>query len=301
MSLQRPVDAPIPLLTAHWIAALSGGDRHIENALKRLNEAVTEFGKSFSASGEVPGCSALAAEHASLAEHVISHLAVAQSLWGVRMKEHLCDLVHALESDRVFVAALVSRAILETAAAIVNLEGKLEAPPADAPGDHFRAMLDELHATVGRGRYPWDAWGDSKAMAEYFSAYRAGQDPELPLERRATNILTMIQKLDREVAHRFSDVARRASPIGYKGVVRATYALLSDICHPAAGTGILLLEPGARAGWIRVNHTTSGSATRWLFSGPIGPLLLIPPVARVAYESLERLGSRAFNLRKPNA
>jgi hypothetical protein len=294
-------EVPIPTLTADWIVGLSDGDSHIENALNRLNEAVTKFGKSFSVSGEVPGCSALAAQHASLVEHLRSHLAVAQSLWGVRMKEHLFDLVHALQSDRVFVAALVSRAILETAAVIVNLEGKLVAPPADAPGDHFQGMLDELHGTVGRGRYPWDAWGDSKAMAEHFSVYRAGEDPELPSERRATNILTMIQKLDRAVARRFADVARRASRVGYEGAVRATYALLSDICHPAAGTGILLLEPGARAGWIRVNYTTSGSATRWLFAGPIGPLLLIPPVARVAYESLERLGNIAFDVSKPNA
>jgi len=301
MSSPQPVQVPIPLLTADWIAALAGVDRHIENALHRLNEVVTEFGKSFSVSGEVPGCSALAAQHASLADHVVSHLAVAQSLWGVRMKEHLFDLVHALQSDRVFLAALVSRAILETAAAIVNLGEKLKAQPADAPDDNLQAMLDELHGTVGRGRYPWDAWGDSKAMAEYFSFYRAGKDPEIPSERRATNILTMIQKLDREVAHRFADVARRVSQIGYEGVVRATYALLSDICHPAAGTGILLLEPGSRAGWIRVNYTTSGSATRWLFSGPIGPLLLIPPVARVAYESLGRLGGSAVNVRKPNA
>jgi hypothetical protein len=293
--------AQIPLLTADWIAALSGGDRHIENAANRINEEVTTFGKSFSVGGEVPGCTALAAQHASLAEHVVSHMAVAQSLWGVRMKEHLFDLAHALQSNRVFNAALLSRAILETAAAIVYLERRLEAQPADASGDRFQAMLDELHGTVGRGRYPWDAWGDSRAMAEYFSVYRAGKDPDLSSEQRAINILTMIQKLDKEVAHRFADVARRASPIGYEGVVRATYALLSDICHPAAGTGILLLEAGTRAGWIRVNYTTSGSATRWLFSGPIGPLLLIPPVARVAYESLERLGNTALDVRGRNA
>jgi hypothetical protein len=98
---------PIPLLTADWIAGLSGGDRHIENAVKRLNEEVTAFGKSFSLDCEVPGCTALIAQYASLAEHVVSHVAVAQSLWGVRMKEHLLDLVHSLQSHRVFNAALL--------------------------------------------------------------------------------------------------------------------------------------------------------------------------------------------------
>jgi hypothetical protein len=94
----------------------------------------------------------------------------------------------------------VSRAILETAAAIVHLDEKLETLTTDASEDGFHAILDELHGTVARGRYPWHAWGDSEAMAEFFSVYRAGKDPDLPSEQRAGNILTMIQRLDRRVA-----------------------------------------------------------------------------------------------------
>lgn len=290
------MDVPIPVLPPRFIATLAAGDRHIENAARRLNEEVAAFGTSFAAGGEVPGCSILTQQGASLREHVVSHIAAAQSLQGVRMKEHLADLVNALLLHRVFNAALVSRAILETAAATVYLQRKLEAPMAERSQDSLRAALDELHGSVTRGRYPWDAWGNAAAMAKYIEVYRAGEDPELSPDRRATNVLTMIRKLDQEFAGRFADVARRSSQVGYSGAVRATYALLSDICHPAAGTGILLLEPGQRDGWIRIKEATREDATRWLFSGPIGPLLLIPPAARVAYEALERLGKAALDL-----
>ena len=289
------MDAPIPLLTPRFIATVSAGDRHIENAAIRLNEEVAAYGTSFSAAGEVPGCTILTQQGASLGEHVLSHTAVAQSLLGVRMKEHLSDLVNALLLHRVFNAALVSRAIIETAAAIVYLQRKLEALMSDRSQDHLRAALDELHGSVARGRYPWDAWGNAAAMAEHVEAWREGNDPELSSDRRAINVLTMIRKLDQEFAERFADVARRSSQVDYSGAVRATYALLSDICHPAAGTGILLLEQGQCDGWIRVNDTTRDTTTRWLFSGPIGPLLLVPPVARLAYEALERLGKAALD------
>lgn len=284
------MDVPIPLLTSGYIAVLSAGDKHIENAAKRLNEEVIAFGTSFSADGEVPGCTILTQQSASLTEHIVSHIAAAQSLLGVRMKEHLLDLVNALHSHRVFNAALVSRAILETAAATVYLQKKLENLMTNRSRDRLLAVLDELHGSVGRGRYPWHAWGNAEEMAKYVAAYRVGRDPELASDQRAINVLTMIQKLDKEFARRFADVAQQSSQVDYAGLVRATYALLSDVCHPGAGTGILLMEPGDRDGWIRVNNTTPERATRWLFSGPIGPLLLVPPVARVAYEALECLG-----------
>lgn len=162
--------------------------------------------------------------------------------------------------------------------------------------DGLALVLDELHRTVARGRYPWDAWGDAAAMSEHFKVWREGRDPELPPEQLAVNVLTMIKTLDQEFAHRFADRAQESAQRGYAGAVRATYALLSDICHPSGGTGLLLLSEGRSVGWIKVNATTPADATRWLFSGPIGPLLLVPSIAMLALDALNQLGGEGFEL-----
>lgn len=262
-----------------------------------MNGVVTDFSTSFSAlTAELPACRILTAQGAPLRVHVMSHIGAAQWLLGVRMKEHLADLVDALLHYRVFNAALISRAILETAAATVYLQEKLEATMAVPSEDALGTALEELHRSVGGGRYDWGAWGNTAAMAKNVEVYRAGDDPELSPDRRASNVLTMVRKLDQEFQRMFADATGISFPVDYLGVVRATYALLSDICHPAAGTLILLSQPGHRDGWVRFNNSTEESATRWLFSGPIGPLLLIPPVARVAYEALQRLGEKAHEL-----
>jgi len=55
---------------------------------------------------DAPACRILTAQGAPLMAQIESHLGVAQWLLGVRMKEHLIDLIDALLRYRAFNAAL---------------------------------------------------------------------------------------------------------------------------------------------------------------------------------------------------
>jgi hypothetical protein len=193
---------------------------------------------------------------------------------------------------RVLNAALISRAILETAAATVYLQEKLEATMTTSSDDALRAGLEELHRAIGGGRFNWFAAKDDTAMLSNLEVYRVGDDPELPLGQRATNVMTMVRKLDQTVHKRFKVATSESILVIKGGVIRAMYAMLSDICHPAAGTAILLSSPSDRDGWIQMKATTGERETRWFFWN-LG--LIVPPVADGAYEALARMNTLVPN------
>jgi len=283
---------PADLLPSPFIAWLAAGDPHIEKAARNLNLFVADFATSFSYSpADMPTCRVLASQGASLEDHVKSHLAVAQWLLGARMKEQLIDLVYALLNHRVLNAALISRGIIESAAAIVYLHEKLDGTLRNRSEQAYQNALDELHRSIGGGRFDWLSAKDDDQMLKHLEVYRVGDDPEVPSGRRATSILTMLVKLDR----RFHKMAKRlgtatnstASPI-QGGVVRAVYAQLCDFCHPGTGTAILLSGPGNLDGWVRLRSGTGERETRWFFWN-LG--IFVAPICQVAYEALSSINT----------
>lgn len=279
-------------LSPRFITWLAAGDPHIEKAARNLNGLVTDFATSFSSNpAEMPTCRALASQGASLEAHVKSHLGVAQWLLGVRMKEHLIDLVNALLNQRILNAALISRGIIESAAAIVYLHEKLEGTLRNRSEEAYQIALYELHRSIGGGRFDWFSAKDDDQMLKHLEVYRTGDDPEVPSDRRATSILTMLVKLDR----RFQKMAKRletaASPTAFPiqgGVVRAVYAQLCDFCHPGTGIAILLSGPGSVDGWVKLKSGTAERETQWFFWN-LG--IFVAPVCQVAYEALSSLNT----------
>ena len=287
------MDTPTPILPPTFIKALAAGDLHIEKAAKNLNNIVTDFSTSFHApTVEAPACRILTAQGAPLKAPIQSHLSAARWLLGVRMTEHLLDLIDALLRYRVFNAALDCRAIVEIAAATVYLQEKLKATMDLPSEDALRGALDELHRSIAGGRFDWITARDNAAMLKNLELYRAGEDPELPADQRATSVLTMLRKLDQRVQSRFKAVASGTLSDVQGGVIRAVYAQLSDICHPATGTAILLSERSDRNGWVRMKNTTGERETRWFFWN-LG--IFIPTVADVALDSLVRMNNLTPN------
>jgi hypothetical protein len=263
-----------------FIGVLASDDTQIANAARNVNRTIASYAESFGdAAIEVPVCRALQGESDGL--HVAAHLSALQRLQGVRVFELLVDFARALRRRRVLSAALSGRALLETAAAIVFAEENAAKLLAAGALGH---LLDELHRWYAGGRFDW--WGapDDESARSRLNAYAADKGPTVPDERRATNVLTMIEKLDRRV-HEQSSVRDVEG-----GAIRVVYAMLSDLCHPATGTAIVYTSPAERPGWITIHGTTNDRAVRWFFLS-VG--LMIAPIANIAHASLAALGEMA--------
>ncbi len=258
-----------------FIAAVSQGDAGIRKALANLDQVTETFAASFEGEpSEVAGCSVLSAGESDIASHVANHVGLTQWLLGRRMCDQLVDFVSALQTHRVFAAALLGRAVIETSAACIYWEERLKVPL----GQSARDLLDDLHLMSAGGRFDWIAMREGTPAREVLKLYGKGKDPEVPQERRAPNVVTMLDKLD-----------RRLAPDGEAGVVRAVYSMLSDFCHPAVGTALVLTEPSARRGFIRLKGAPGIKETRWFFWN-LGTI--IGPVAVSALGSLRALAAR---------
>jgi hypothetical protein len=136
--------------------------------------------------------------------------------------------VEALNGHKLVAFALQARALIETVAAAVYFEHQLSplihATPMDATA--VRAALRQAHLGT---RFDWrrlfDAAGDRR---EALQAY-ASTTPD-PAADLAVNIRTMVSRLATRLGNLTHDAGAHAN---------FTYAILSDIAHPALGSHLI--------------------------------------------------------------
>lgn len=262
------------------ISRIAADDGALVRAAQNVNAVLTTFVDAFEgSSSDAPTCRALQGE--SERRHLVAHLGALCWLQGVRIMDHLHDFTDALVRQRVLAAALAGRGVVETTAAIVYAD---ETTSTLLQAGDRGQLLSELHRWYAGGRYDWFT---ADEHGERLDNYAAGKEPEIPADRKATNILTMLGKLERRAQAEWADMA----PMG--GVVRAVYAKLSDICHPATGTAILYSEPGVLQGWVRLKSSTDERSVRWFFR-ELG--MFVAPIAKLAHTALLRLGETCARL-----
>jgi hypothetical protein len=273
-----------PLLDEEFIRVLAIDDEYVANAARNVNREFVRYHEAFGGDPvDAPMCRALNGE--TVRRHIAMHIGAFRRLQGVRIMEHLVDFGDALRRRRVLSAALSGRSLLETAAAVVFVE---ENAARLLNEQHHERLLDELHRWYMGGRFDWICAPDLDADRERMRVYASGKEPSIPEDCKATNVLTLIPRLDRRLHATMQTQGIDNDVEG--GVIRVAYAMLSDLCHPATGTAILYTQPGATPGWVTMRSTADDRALRWFFWN-VG--LIIAPIAREARKSLGALGELA--------
>jgi hypothetical protein len=263
-----------------FVRMLALDDASMVNAVRNLERVLGAFAEAFgSFEVEVPTCTALSEAESRV--HIFGHIATVRRLLGVRELMHLEDFVDGLRRHRVLSASLAGRAVIETAAAIVHVEERIASATRDLTDETARSLLDDLHRFSAGGRFEWLAHSNDAESRERLQLYAGGKEPEMPEALKAPNVLTMLNRLDRRFHSGLGDASNAGEPTG--GVVRATYAMLSEFCHPASGTLILLARPSGRPHWIRLKTTVGPQEVRWFFWN-MGTI--IAPVAMIAEQAI---------------
>lgn len=204
----------------------------------------------------------------------------------------------SLERRRLAVSALATKAVIETSAAVVYAEERIIrtlGPDRPAPtDDDLESLVSFLHRLSGGARFDWLSWHNSAesrtAMLDEYEAAQSTKDEPGPDESlRAINVITMIKRLDTS----FVVFAKSVGETRCSGaVVRATYAMLSDHCHPACGSYRLYLKPAERHRYSFTSIATDDTM-RWFCREMMG---YIAPIGNIADRALISIGRAANQL-----
>ncbi len=287
----------LPCLSSDFAARIGGEDEELQSVIRALNKAVGIFNSTFAAHDTaIPLWSVLHAAGGTTAEHVLLDLSYFVNVAGRRLADLFADLVDAVERRRLSIAALAARAIVETSAAAVHAEDRIvRVIGATLPEeDGLRDLISFLHQLSAGARFDWQSWhasGESRALllSRYEEAQSSKDEPAPDESRRAINVLTMIKRLD----SRFAAFAKSLGQAECSGaVVRATYAMLSDHCHPSVGAYSLYVEHGTQTRQTFTSKPTD-QMMRWFVREMLG---YIAPIGNIADRALIAIGEAANNL-----
>jgi hypothetical protein len=150
-------------------------------------------------------------------------------LHGKRIAELIGELVPSVNGGRLAAAALLVRAALETTALLVGTEQKMtEALEAGVRLSNLPQELSPLFKATGGTRFLWEEYlaTPDVLLAQYGKGKKSEKDRQVPEQSAATNVITLLQKLDRFLAE------SKGIPAGF---VMLHYDLLSEFCHPNRG------------------------------------------------------------------
>jgi len=283
-----------PQLSPAFTETVARGDLGVESAIRNMNKAVRVFHDTYAARDvSLPVWSHLSGVGGTTTDHVLLDLSYLVNALGRRLADLFFDLVDSLERRRLAVSALSARAVIETCAAIVYAEerivrtlGRESTSPTEAD---LETLVSFLHQMAGGARFDWLSWHRSAAnrtalLEQYELAQSVKDEPEPDESLRAVNVMTMIKRFDA----RFLQFARSVGETKCSGaVVRATYAMLSDHCHPASAAYMLYLNPTAVPhGHLFTSDPTDENLRRF-FREMMG---YVAPIGNIADRALIAIG-----------
>jgi len=179
----------------------------------------------------------------------------AQLNFGRRLWTLLDDFIHLTNASRPYALAMVARALIETTAKLVHfrekcrpLENRVETDEAK-----IRAFLTEIDKVVYGSRFDWASL--LKSPQTLIDSYGKSMKKSLPARVEATNVITLVESLNKRHAQEFDEV----------GMVGFLYSYLSDLVHPAAGGDMLVIRPApGLPGVVRFGATPTRESIRFL-------------------------------------
>lgn len=215
------------------------------DAFHELCENFVELAGPFS----VPAPTRLIAEGAHGGLVYSSHLQFFHRVLVLRVAALLPEVVRTLNNGRLLSFAFAVRGVLETAGVAAYHAPRLVLPEGITvlPPDYGK----RLRAAMMASRFDWlKFFTDHAGRQALIDEYDASKDwkEQWPTEA-AANVLTMFEAL----ADRLRPLVEKA-----RGIVFHDYSLLSDLCHPAAGSYLLFLgevEPDMRADLVPPHAT----------------------------------------------
>lgn len=268
---------------------LKGGpdDASVDLFEYQVGELLSAFG---SAPAQLPERSRLAPKVGRDAAHFVRDLMITQQMIGRRLCDLSLDLRTALNDRRILAAILVGRSLLESAALAVYSAERLGVLTKQAPKGSYVERTAFIHRINTGGRFPWSRLKSPTLLGEYAKAKTLAEEPKPPEAVTAFNVLTMIQRLDSAVANKMPSVGGKRG----LGVVRATYAIMSDFCHPAVGSSMIYFRPGTAIDAYVADSFTRDEQLRWTWAW----LSIVPwslACARDAFNSLTSIAKAAVS------
>jgi hypothetical protein len=232
-------------------------------SLRELEEGVRKFQTTYSLGLTISDDDTVKAMGGTLEEAIQLRIAYIQTSLARRLTDLLVGLIGHINDARLLEAALNTRACMELAGALVYYERQLTSLL--TTGISTPAQMAQFNEVVKKatkgGRFDWARWLLGGAdihvlVAEYADA---SAKPTSPVQIK--NALDFVKALDDSVA------AEEPPP----GAIRAAYALLCDVCHPAVGGYMLYLAVPQPAGQLKFEAHSNPRMAAWFVGSIIAP------------------------------
>jgi hypothetical protein len=248
-------------------------------SLRELGEGVRKFLATYSVGLTIADDETVAAKGGTPEEAIQLRIAYIQVSLGRRLADLLASLIGHINGRRFLDAALNTRACMELAGALAYYERNLTSlltAGISTPEQMSRFNEIVKQATKG-GRFDWARWLLGGADARALVAEYADKDASPTSPVQVKNVLNFIKALD-------DAVAAEEPP---SGVIRAVYALLCDICHPAVGGYMLYVADPQPPGQLKFDAHPNARMASWFVGSIISPTA--NRLMRHAARSLNRL------------
>jgi hypothetical protein len=230
--------------------------------LHELEEGVRKFHTIYSVGLTVADDETFAAMGGTLEESIQLRITYIQVSLARRLAALLVSLIDHINGVRLLDAALSTRACLELAGALVYYEQRITAlMTTGVSTPHEMDRLNDIVRKATRGgRFDWVRWLSGGADLQALIAEYAveGAKPRSPMQGK--NVTDFIDALDSAVA------AEEPPP----GAIRAVYALLCDLCHPAVGGYMLYVSLPQFPGQLTFGAHPNPRVASWFVGSIIG-------------------------------
>lgn len=232
-------------------------------ALHEFQEGVQKFWATYSVGIMIAADETVVVEGGTIEESFQLRLTYVQVSLARRLTELLVNLVDHINNIRLLDAALGLRACLELAGALVYYEKRLmslltSGISTQEQMDRFNDIIKK--ATRG-GRFDWDRWflqgADLQALIAEYADENTKPTSPIPVK----NVFDFIKALD-------ESIATEEPP---RGIIRAVYGLLSDICHPAVGGYMIYAAVPQTPGYLQFEAHPNIKMSSWFVGSIIVP------------------------------
>lgn len=233
----RPTSVEAPVFGTH-VWRLAELDEKLCDGLKRIEKNAAQFAKHYCVPSSIPDAELRDKLGATTIQHVCVEMARMQVSYGRRLATLYCDAVDSIARSRLHLASLALRAFLELTGAHLYFEQRLR--KFLVAGISTQEEMDKINELIRTallgGRFDWKPFFvGGAAMEQLLAEYAKARDhlTEPPAEIKQKSPAAFVKELEKHVATQRPD---------QKGMVRAIYAMLSDICHPSRGGDLLFTE-----------------------------------------------------------